>query len=400
MSTLVFCCGAECGVAAANTTPPSGVTRHWATVTGATVDTTTVRSPGSRSYKIAPVAAAAGLAHTISGSPTVVVSRVYFQWSSLPGANARVLVSQTGSGVYAGVYFKQSALAFMLGTDDGVTITQVGTETVPVVANVWYMVELRLNVAPNNAWLADWAIDSVARTQQTIVRVTDLIADVEVGCLNIASTQTAFIDDIACSVTSADYPLGPGTVVGLAPNADGTHSFTLNDFLYNAAGGSIATTATDVNTYLDDTIDNTTDFINQAVIRTAGYVEVLFADLPSGASRINGVEVVYGYHSATTTANTAHLQLNDNGTISSVSGLIDWSETSLVSPSKQFATAPSTGVAWTEALVNGLRARFGYSTDATPDAYLDAVRLEVDFVRRVRPPVWLPVQAVQRAATR
>lgn len=366
-----FVCGAECGVLAAGSTA-SPTAKHWSAVVGATtLETTTVRT-GSRSYKFNPSAAQAYLAHDISGSPVRMSARAYIRFSVLPNTTCTLLNAKIGVN-YPGVYYNNSTGKITTGNS-----ATYGAGGVTAATGQWYCVEFIVDCSAN-PWTIDVKVDGVLDTRQTVSNAASTMSSMSVGFINFTTTATLFVDDISVQDVNTLW-IGPGEVQGLFPNADGTHSFTANDFIYNAAGGSIPVSATNVNTYIDDLLDNTTDFINQALTNANGYVEVQFPDLPSNVVKVNGVEVVSTHHSAATQSNNCKMKLFDGTNVQDIWSA-DFSETSIVYSSVTANMAPSaagTYIPWTKSAVDSISARWGYSSDANPDVYLNSLCLEVD----------------------
>jgi hypothetical protein len=89
---------------------------------------------------------------------------------------------------------------------------------------------------------------------------------------------------------------------------------------------------------------------------------------------------VAAVHSSGTNANTAAVNSVTNGfNYTLFSG--DFSESTIryiQRPVSQNALTPGTGP-WTQAIINGITARFGMSTDVNPLPYLDGLLLEVAY---------------------
>jgi hypothetical protein len=214
-------------------------------------------------------------------------------------------------------------------------------------------------------------------------------------------------------VTSVDYPLGAGQGWCGVPTSDGTH---------NVAGaadfrrGDTTTDITNATTTafqlvdevpLDDATPDADDHIRiVAPANVTDYVELVFGPASGFVAitgTINGVEAIGEVFAAGTGLSDEIIRLNDNGTLNIIyDGTAVAGVTTGTYKRKHYATAPSTGIAWTAALVNGIRWRYGYATDANPDKSLMCGMLEVDHV----PPAAglaqsrIVRQAVSRAAVR
>jgi hypothetical protein len=121
-----------------------------------------------------------------------------------------------------------------------------------------------------------------------------------------------------------------------------------------------------------------TRLVNQQTIAATEYAEVNFADTVE-VNAPRAVEVLTADRQATTAAGLFQTKLNDNGTEDAianrgnVAGVITDRYIS-----KQYATMVGGG-AWTLARFNALKARFGYSSDATPDQYWRGIMIEAEF---------------------
>lgn len=382
MPTLTFCCGAECGIVGINAAP-TVARRHWTTTgtTAPTINTVLARSPGLRCYSFSPANTTSYLSQTITGSPTTCVGRFAVRFETLPAGNAHLFSFNT-AGSWCFVAFRASD-----NTIGVTTSTTLATFTAgPVIeAGRWYVVDVKANIVAN-PWLIDFRVNGTAYTQHSIAIAAGTFTTFRVGgeVTNTDKTHTAYIDDIAVSSTSGDYPIGhTGYIVGLSPNVDGTHNFSANtDFKYNDTTGFLSS-ATDVYTYLDDLLDNTTDFISCNAASNTEYIEVGFQNLPESVASINGMEIVSAHHASSTAANKQTLRMNDGGTTADLWADADLSNTTLTTVSAHRATAPSTSSAWTVAKVDAVLMRWNssYGTiDVTPVPYLDAIMLEVDII--------------------
>ena len=123
----------------------------------------------------------------------------------------------------------------------------------------------------------------------------------------------------------------------------------------------------------DDPMTSGADYVRQTVPGSGSdYVELTFGD--TSASCVVGVSGLVLYDAASNTGtNVARTSIFD-GTTERVVYLGDMSTTTLTYRSA--IVAPAAAV-WAPTAVNGLKARIGYSTDATPDPYWDALLLEV-----------------------
>lgn len=366
MATPTFCCGAECGASF------SGSGTHWQnTPTGGSFDTGTVRS-GLRSLRL-NLSGAAGAFNgnsAIAGAGTTDwVVRFYVRFATLPSATSAVVATENSYGVY----FKASDSSLYVGSS---TIV-LGLTGVAITSGQWYRVDLKMT-----ATTLDAQVDGVAVGQ--LVGVYAVSQRIDVGSVATATTRDQFTDDIITSNTLADYPIGAGYILSYIPNADGTHNVAgANDFERTLTGTDITNSTTDAYTLIDERPLPTTavDFINGvAPPNSTDYVEWQYEDsVESEAPRT--VEAIIIHHDAGG-AGTNNFTVTLRESAGATSGDI-WTGTTnvggTITPKRaHFATVPGTSDAWTTTTFNNLRSRFLVS-DASPDPYIDAAMLEVDF---------------------
>ena len=112
------------------------------------------------------------------------------------------------------------------------------------------------------------------------------------------------------------------------------------------------------------------DYIRQQANSGTSYVELGLQDVT--VTCIREVSAVLAYHAAATSADNGKTSIFDGPTETPVfSG--DMSQTAL--QYKSAVVTPGAGI-WSQAAVNGLVARVGYSTDSSPNPYWDSIVLE------------------------
>ena len=316
----------------------------------------------------------------------VWVLRSYVRFTALPTLTSDVLSMVNASG--PGAYFNATDSKLYAGYFS--VTAQLGATGIAVTTGVWYRVDVRVN-ASANPWTIDVQVDGEAAGQKTNPVAAALMNTLRLGTAQEAPTADIFYDDIVASNTAADYPLGAGQGWCGVPTADGTHNVAgAADFRRGDTTTDITNATTDAyllvdEVPLDDVTPDTNDHIRiNAPPNAAEYVELVFGPAPGFAAitgTINGVEAIGEVFAAGTGLSDELFQLNDNGTVNTIydgRGLAG--VTTGTYKRKFYATAPSTGVAWTAALVNALRLRYGFATDANPDKSLMCAMLEVDHV--------------------
>ena len=385
MPTLIYCTGFEYGLETPSVKGGGLIYDKYGTVT---VQSTTKRTGGYalRCYA-ASEAATSPEWRLASGESYYFVGRVYIRVGTAPSATT-ALIRQSHAQTYFHIGYNQATSQFYAQV--GINTAQAGPT---VELDTWYRIDYRFS-ADATTYTIDWQVDGIDQTQATKGSLTAAVflatTYFRLG-LFAAVTGDIYFDDFVLSETSGDYPIGAGGVIGLRPNADGTHNNAAN-IMEDSAGNDI-----DGSTYfaydkLDEDPWITTanaDYVRQTDIGTANYCEINFADTTETV--IHGVRGILQYASATSTANNGACQVRDsNDQVTTILGTpdvpVDMSYTEAFYASAQIAT-PSGG--WTMAHVNALRARFGYSGDATPDPYWLAMILEVAYGIAATP-TWIP----------
>ena len=376
MATLVWHTGFEYGLAA----PVTFGGGLFETVTGTPVIQGTTKRTGDYALQCNPSAATRGVRKNIGGTPTIIVGRFYFNYHSISTDGIRVFLCNPVAG--GAFVFKWKTATTNIQASIGGNGAQLSGA---LSADVWYRIDFRANCGVNPGTI-DWAVDGVAQTQVSYAFTASTFNKVEIGDTQVAYTGEIYFDDIAVSITTDDYPIGAGSVIGLRPNADGTHVSAANIMEFTD-GTDIRPGTTTAYTMLDENPWITTandDLIKQSAIEANSYAEINFTD--TTMTTINGVQVILQYASSGAAANNGKTYILDSDAQSTTVYDGDMSETSAFYKSIQVAT-PAGG--WTPTYVNSLKARIGYSSDVTDVPYWLAMILEVDGVPAV-PSTWIP----------
>lgn len=348
-----------------------------------------IKRTGSYALKCAPTGASSGAAtKNFSGSPTQIACRLYFYIETAPASAIRILTFTTTTSA--------NTPRLTLNTSNGKIELRAGSTVVAIgptyTTGVWYQLDWLIDVSAN-PWTMSASINNGAEFSGPFTQAADTFASFTFG-LTVAVAYSVIFDDVIISATAADYPIGPGQVLALSPNADGTHSPSTPDCI--RGGGASPSLISGSNTayqYLDDLpfpsgTSPTTDRINQDITsgHTTHYVEVLFADTTQEI--INGAVglLAYGGDSATANNGSTIVVRSDSTEIEiygSSSTPQDMSETSVFFKSA-IITAPGGG--WTSTEINALVMRLGYSGDVTPNPYWQALLIEVDYTLPTAPP--------------
>jgi hypothetical protein len=330
------------------------------TVTGApTADAVTFRN-GLYSLRINDAAAGS----TINAAKTfaatdVVVARFAVRLSALPAVSSSLVYVDSGTDLVFG--YDQPTQRFSL-TVGASTATSAST----VSAGTWYVVDLRYDLR-NNPHLGDWRVNGVAQGQVTRAAAASTATGFGLGATANPSVYTANFDDVLVANQAKAYPIGDGKVVRLILDGVGTHD-TPGNFRDN---DNTAVDATSWQRVDDVPMTSLADYVLELNNGATNYLEFTFENTTETC--IREISAVLAYHSATNAGNNGKGSIFA-GTSESIMFSGDMGGTAIrygsaiVTP----ATAP-----WSQAAVDALVARVGYSSDANPDPYWDAVLLEL-----------------------
>jgi hypothetical protein len=383
-----FACGFECAVPAGT----ANVGQHWfvAAGGGGSIQTATVRT-SSNALRANPSSHTSLITTTTLGSSNIFVMRFYLRFATLPSADTLLATPLYTAAQYMGLGFKQSDSKLYAAHDTGNTAGAgpftFGASGVAVTTGIWYRIDLSVDVHAN-PWTCDAQIDGTAVAQDTNAVAATTNAIVLLGS-SAAVSMDAFFDDFILSNTAVDYPIGAGHVNSYVPAGDGTHTATSTHVVKGTlsaptAGGNVTTGTTDSFNWvngrplLGGATDNTR-LINQQTAASAEYAEHTIEQDAVETTAPRAVEVVGAHRQASTSACDSHFKVVDSG---SETVVFDQTSNGVASDrffTKQFATMPNGGAAWTLARFKALRLRFGYSSDATPDVYCRGWMIEAEF---------------------
>jgi len=332
----------------------------------------TIKRTGGYSLKAAPTASVRGCVGWTVPSTAIGVARFYIYIGVEPSSNADVCHFAPAAGSYLALTIDPSDHKFKIAD-----VTSLGTilGTGPVYSTgVWYQVDLKWDYSANPSILYI-KIDGGAEFSGSMAQAASTTTSFRLGNANTTGpAYTCYYDDLSVSVTSIDYPIGAGAVVGLSPNAGGTSNPNPPTNIQDNASVTVNDSTNPANIELDDVpFGTTTDYIQQVGTQT-GYAGVGFAD--TAQTTIHGVMALEAYHSAAASpGNSASARMWD-GTTETAIYTGDMTESSLFYKSK-ILPIPSGG--WTMALVNSLQGRVGFATDYAPVPYWDTLMIEVAY---------------------
>jgi hypothetical protein len=349
----------------------------WNNVTGSPAISNTPTRSGSGSYvlNITSASAVEHIQKTITTS-TVVVTSFYVRFGILPTASTHLFRNVLGTST--------SAPRLRINGSTNKLEVEFGSGGTPAVSanamttGTWYRIDLKIDVSANPNTIA-WKIDGTDQTGHSFAQAADTITAARLGNDNNTTTNTeTYFEDFICTDVSGDYPLGEYKIFGLRPNADGTHNNAAN-IMELSDGSDINGTTVTAYDKLDETDwTSTADRVQQTGNGSGNYAEVQFENLPASPGTVKAVWGYVHYNSAGTAANTGSTIAIVNGSEVSIFGTsstpVDMSETA-----SQYRMAKMTdpGGGWSTSIVDALKMRFGYSTDAAPDPYWQALMFEV-----------------------
>lgn len=362
-------------------------TAHWTLSAGATFVTSPVNA-GARALRCNPAASLANAQLTTPvTSANVFVYRFYLRFTTLP--NATVEIATLSLSPIPGVYFKSSDSKIYAGT----SVATLGATGVSVTTGQWYRIDVKVNISAN-PWTIDVQVDGAACGQLTGIAAATTASIINLGTVASLSTGEFFFDDVIISETSGDYPIGAGKVLGFVPLADGVHTFTGTHAILGTTGapttGANITVATTtafgfVNARpIGGGASDSTRLWNQATASSAEYAEVTI-EQTTEVNPPRAVEILCVAREASSTTCNSTFKVNDNGTEATVFAMTVPVGNSDDFQTKQFATMPADSAAWTLSRFNGLRLRWGYSSDATPDVYCRGWMIEAEFPTSLTP---------------
>lgn len=405
-------CGAEIGTTAGLTTGNTAAPPVDAKNGTVSIVSTSPRS-GNYCFELTGSGAAANVAWTSTGALSLYtapsghvinqqyVMRVSFYFpTSLPGADVTVCAMDQGTGTSgSGVQAVYRSATQQLGVQMSHSTLGAGTEvlsTATLSADTWYSLDLYLDMAQeirSSGWWADWALDGVAQTRATRTATTAsdvaTITQVRLGWLT-SSTATIRYDDLVGSKHPGHFPLGDIGVYPMPVDPAGTvtvttaasfSTFTNNGTLNTTFNTTTARNAVDE---IPPTIGATADGFVQDAAATGDYVELPMTsrDAASFGQALRGVRWYFCGWAVSASANTIGFRGYDGTTETTLFAAADPNfDNSTTNPAwvcrMHRTLAASTPYAWTQAGLDALAARVGFSSSATVNVGVHAILAEV-----------------------
>ena len=302
-------------------------------------------------------AALANVQRGLAAGIRTLVGSFYFKITSGPSVDGSRLFFTTGPA---------NNFKFEVKLSNGtihVEIVSDGPDGPVVTDNAIHRVDFRLDTS-GTTYTCDWAVDGTAQTQVTAAGQTaaDLTAW-GIGSSNAAHAMTFRTWHLVLSSTSGDHPIGAHRVLSLVPNADGANRNPGTNVMERASDGADINGVTAWN-LLDEWPAtggvNNADTVTQVAIGTGNFAEVDFEN--TGEATIWAVTSVAALQSDGTNTNNGTTRIVD----SSNNTLVDVYAGSMAvaTPNYRVILVPDPGGdGWTQAELNGVKARVGFSSD-------------------------------------
>lgn len=340
---------------------------------------------------------------TLGTSKTAVVVSLWFRLPTLPTTDSDIISMDTAASTdRAGFYYQASTgkVAAWIATQTDHFSTGLVND------GAWHRLEWQYDVSGTQ--ITNWALDGVTNPSTSGGAATT-VTRLAIGPRS-AGTGTLDVDDIVVSTTTGDYPLGPHHVEVLTVDPAGTvlvstaadfDTFTANGTL---AGGFNAATARTNVAERPPNVSSTAEGLVQITTSATDYVEIPMTSYGVGSGEsVTGVRMVAcGWE-------------NSASSVVPTLGFRSWNgttETVLFAAAAAGFTNSTTAPDWvakmltladvsTQALLDALAFRVGFSTAAAPAVGINAVYAEVAVrVGVSSPTVWVaPPQAVHRAGS-
>ncbi len=299
------------------------------------------------------------------GTPRTGVVRFALRLDQLPAGNVSELYrsdTYAKSALRIGYNAASQSLRMSLSNGNGATST-IGGPTVN--AGEWYVIDVRHFVYGTHS--GEWAVNGVSQGVATVSGGYEWLYSARWGTM-AADTFTASYDDVIATADSANYPIGDGRVSVLRPNGSSPVGSAMRD--------NDGTTVDSSSWARLDEIPatSTADFIQQTVASTSSYAEIAFEDTLDACAR--AVRGYFTTHSASTKdGNDMKLVFVDGARQTIVR---QGSLTANNTLSRDYSDTVFPAADWSQQALNGLVARFGFSTDVKPAPILDGILVEYE----------------------
>lgn len=400
--------GTTAGLATGNTANPPVDSQ-----TGTVAVSSTSPRTGTYSLQLTGSASVSNVAWTSTGALSLYtapsgfvtgqqyVMRVSFYISgSLPGGDVGFCAMDQGNGTTgSGVNVTYRTASQKIGVQVSEATNGTGTEVLSagtVSANIWYNLDLYVDMANadrGQTYWADWYLNGVAQTRATKTSLTgasvQAITQVRLGWL-ASATATIRYDDFASSQHPGHFPLGDIGIYPLLVDPAGTVAIsgtTANFQTFTSNGTMTAWNATTARGAIDDippTISASADGVAQITVAASDYMEFPMQTyaMATNLQAVRGIRWYFPGWAASTTAATIGFRSFDGTAETLLFAAADPNfDNSTTSPAWVCRMHRDLGVAtpfvWSQAKLDALTARVGFSTGATPDIGVHAILAEL-----------------------
>jgi hypothetical protein len=366
------------------------------TVTGTPAIVTTSPRSGSYCLELATAAAIENVSWVSTGALFALTSgqqvcrfSLYLP-STLPASDVVLFSSEPPTaGQFVIVRYKTATQKVSIQVGTGTEVSSNATIT----ADQWFTVEYRFD-GRTTTLKADWRVQYadggawVDQTQATMAAGTVIVAQPTVRLGWVANTTaTVRYDDVVVSNIGGHYPLGDYKILPLKLDP-GVSALTLGGTAANfntfTANGTLAawnaTTAYSAIDELPPTLGASADGFAQVTLAASDYVEMPMDTINAAAigCAIRAVRAYICGWAATNVAATCGLRAYDGTGELALLGVVDPQFDNTSTPG--WLAAMVKGVTrqdWTQAKLDALTLRWGFSNDATPAIGVHAAFCEV-----------------------
>lgn len=328
---------------------------------------------------------------------TVTTGRYRFRLDTIPAATMVLLKNTNANGNLIIQITSAGQLQVKAGAGAAANFGSA------IAANTWYRIDFCADASTGTASMKA-QLDGSGEGTSTNAQASASFTTCSIGSDVVQTGVHHYYDNAVLDNAAAVYPIGKGYVIATvrSGNTSGTHNQTAGD-LQNDAGTNI-TDGDGSGAKINEALPaDTTTYIKQIVVRTTTYYENIFDASAVTAAPKSVMAVAIATTSSTPNPSNFKAQLYDGTTATDLLALSTQKGLGTRGVAGFFATAPSGG-AWTVALLQSCRGRYGFSTttDATTYSRLTNFVLELEYLSPDSPPRGdnvIPSQAVQRAAS-
>lgn len=310
---------------------------------------------------------------TLGTSQTDLVVSGWIYFSTDPSATTQFAYFGTAAASES-ISFEYVPSTNLLHLWSAATSTgQMSTDT--VAPNTWTHIDVRFNVAAN-PWVIEWRINGVDQTTFQPARAASTVASWRFGA-TFALTGTCRYDDWILSTTSGDYPFGPHKVELLTPTACTLSGTASNWNTFTANGTLAAWNAATALANIDEVppvMGGSADGFCQINLLSTDYVAVDMSTYAlAGGEAVSALRMLAPGWATSTSAATIGFR-SFNGTTETVLYAVadpgfDNTNSTTAWVAKMCTLADFT----TQAEIDALEFRVGFSGDASPDIGIHAI---------------------------